>query len=161
TDQLNIVVVWALFDGDSQVRRSALGLLTRGRIRRSEWTRIIFDAGTATEQPADVQGTFWGYLEEVVAAEDRQQLESMLADGAPAEHVEKLLRIARSQSEPGQVLAQLATTPDPPSERVLAELMSRIQTIDSVVLVAAFSSRHDSVRQLIASELDRRGALND
>jgi Domain of unknown function (DUF4062) len=159
--QHNLLFSYALSDDDYEVRKGAFAELTRGSVVRDDWTAALFSANTAEAQPLQVQSAYWAYLVAIVAPVHRNLLERMQGSEANREQVADLLRIIRIVSEPNAVLAEVATAPKPPSSRLAVELRVNIDRIDQAVLVAAFSSRHDIVRELIAVELARRHLFDD
>jgi hypothetical protein len=47
------------------------------------------------------------------------------------------------------------------SQRLVEEVSGRVGQIDATVLTTAFATRHAALRHVIATELERRGQLND
>jgi hypothetical protein len=159
-EQISVVGFYSLFDNDFEVRRGALTLLTKSRTRRDEWCKVLFTA-KAAEMQKEVADSFWAYLETIVVPSDRELIEKMALDGAPGDRATKLLLLTRISAEPGAVLAEMATAPDVPPERLLHDLIEKMPTIDQAVLTAAFASRHEAVRMAVATELHRRHRMDE
>jgi hypothetical protein len=159
--QLDLIAYHAIADGEPDVRKNALALLTASRVRRDEWSDVFFSGKTANSQPAEVDDAFWKYLEAVVIASDLDRLNAMRESARSMDRVNSLVLVARAQLEPGPVLAEVAASPTEPSQRLLEEISARVGEIDATVLTAAFATRHAPLRNVIAVELERRGQLND
>jgi hypothetical protein len=159
-EQLDLIAYYAIADSEPDIRKRVLALLTEARVRRDEWSQVLFSARTADSQPPEVEDAFWNYLEAVVAANDLDRLNAM-RESAPPERVNRLILLARAQIEPGTVLAEIAASPTDPTPTLLKELSAKIAEVDASVLIAAFASRHVALRNLIAVEMRCRRQLND
>ncbi len=159
--QIDILVSFALTDREPEVRRGVFDFLTRTRTRSDKWTHHLFSREAAEAQPLEVRNAFWTYLDAIVTTEDRKLIEGMQPSTADGDRIASLLLVARSEAAPDSVLAEAAVSPQPPSHRLVNEMSARLQIVDDAVLIAAFSSRHQTLRDAIATELERRHLFGD
>ena len=160
-EQLAAVFHYALSDAEANVRDGALRLLTSARERDDNWFEVLLYCTSLEAQGVEAGNALWAYLEATVAASDRGRLEELRTSNANSDRLARLVLIARADSEPAAVLAEASTRLEPPTERLLLEIKQNLHEIDSSVLVAAFSSRHSTLRAAIAAELDRRNLMSE
>jgi hypothetical protein len=115
SERRDLIAYHAIADGEPNVRKSALALLTVSRVRRGQWSDVFFSSKMANSQPADVDDAFWKYFEAVVAAGDLDRLSAMRESARSVERINNLVLVARAQIEPGPVLAEVGASPTEPT----------------------------------------------